>query len=196
MIDAEVKENNFLNVKIIGKVMFFIITILMIIFIIWGIKLGVFRDRNLLILYIKEFGLLAPICFVLLQIVQVILPVVPGGVSCIVGVMAFGPVMGFIYNYIGLVIGSCIAYFLANKYGLKLVEKLFKRETIDKYLKYIQRNYFSKIFWIGIFLPGLPDDLLCYIAGISKMTFRKFLIILLVGKPLSLLTYSLFMRFF
>ena len=196
MIDAEFKENNFLNIKLISKILVFIITVLMIIFIVLGIKVGVFRDRDLFVLYIKELGILAPICFVLLQIVQVILPVVPGGVSCIVGVMAFGPVMGFIYNYIGLVIGSCIAYFLANKYGLKLVEKLFKRETIDKYLKYIQRNYFSKLFWIGIFLPGLPDDLLCYIAGISKMTFQKFLIILLVGKPLSLLTYSLFINFF
>lgn len=197
MIEADIKEEvPSTSLNIIFKVLMIFIIIGVVTFVLYAIKLGIFQDKTLLIEYIKRFRILAPVCFILLQIFQVIIPVIPGGVSCLAGVLAFGPILGFVYNYIGLVIGSCMAYFLAKKYGLKLIEKLFKKETIDRYLKYIQKNYFSKIFWLSIFLPGLPDDLLCYVAGISKMKFDKFLVIILMGKPLSLLSYSLFMRFF
>lgn len=195
MLETEMKEEiPTSSLKPLIKLFAFFITIVISALVLCGIKLGIFQDKMLLINYINKFGILAPICFILLQIFQVVFPIIPGGVSCLAGVLAFGPLQGFIYNYIGLLIGSCLAYFLAQKYGLKLIETLFKKETINKYLKYIQGNYFPKIFWIGIFLPGLPDDLLCYIAGISNLKFKTFLIILLIGKPISLLTYSLFME--
>lgn len=182
------------GLKYLLKINIFLITSILIIIIIYSIKLSIFEDKSIFINYIKDFGILAPICFILLQIIQVIIPLIPGGVSSLTGVLAFGPVLGFIYNYIGIVIGSCIAYILAKRYGLRLIEKIFKEETINKYIKYIKNNYFYKIFIIGIFLPILPDDLLCYIAGISQISFKKFLIIILLGKPISLLTYSIFMK--
>ena len=108
------------------------------------------------------------------------------------GVLAFGPVWGFVYNEIGLIIGSVIAYFLAKRYGLKLIKSLFKQEQVDKYLGYIRNNKFEKVFFFGILLPGLPDDLLCYVSGLSNITFKRFLAIIVLGKPLGLLMYSAF----
>lgn len=180
--------------KPIIKIFTFSITIFITIIVLYAIKLGIFQDKNLFIDYIKNYGVFAPISFIILQIIQVIFPIIPSTFSCLAGVLAFGPITGFIYNYIGLLIGSCIAYFLAKKYGLNLIKKIFRKETIDKYLKYIEGNYFFKIFLIVIILPGFPDDLLCYIAGISNIKFKQFLSIILVGKPFSLLTYSLFMK--
>ena len=92
--------------------------------------------------------------------------------------------------------GSICAFYLSRKYGIKLIYKLFCKETIEKYLKYIQTNKFEKIFFWGIFLPGFPDDLLCYIAGISNMKFKRFLGIIIIGKPFALIMYSLFMNLF
>jgi len=184
------------KLKNIFKIITIIITILLIIFIIYGLKLGIFKDKEILVNYIKQFGLFAPLFFLLLQIIQVVFPVIPGGASCLAGVLAFGPVLGFVYNYLGLVIGSIIAFNLSRKYGLKLIKKLFSEETINKYLDYIRTNKFDKVFFLGIFLPGFPDDLLCYVAGVSKMSFKKFLIIILLGKPLALLFYSLFIELF
>ena len=141
-----------------------IMTILIVIFIIYGIKLGIFKDKNILIDYMKKFGVFAPLIFIFIQIIQVIFPVIPGGASCLAGVLAFGSVGGFIYNEIGLVIGSIAAYFLSKIYGLRLINSLFKKEQVDKYLNYIRTNKFEKVFLWGIVLPGLPDDLLCYVA--------------------------------
>lgn len=195
MLEANMtKEVKIMNLKRFLNLITIIITVIIIAFVIYGIKLGLFQDKTILINYIKDFGIYAPLIFIFFQIVQVIIPVIPGGISCLAGVLAFGPIFGFIYNYIGLLIGSCFAYFLAKKYGIKLIKKLFKKETIDKYLGYIQKDYFSKFFFIGIFLPGLPDDLLCYIAGMSRMNFQKFFIFIVLGKPISLLIYSMFMK--
>ena len=141
-----------------------IMTILVIAFIIYVIRIGIFRDKNVLIEYIKKFGIFAPTLFIFIQIIQVVFPVIPGGASCLAGVLAFGPVLGFIYNEIGLTIGSVIAYYLSKIYGLRLINSLFKKEQVDKYLNYIRTNKFEKVFLWGIVLPGLPDDLLCYVA--------------------------------
>ena len=195
MIETNLNENIQTNyLKHLFKFIAFLITLTIILFIIHALKLGIFEDKTILINYIEQAGILAPIFFIILQLTQVIIPIIPGGMGCVAGVLAFGPIIGFIYNYIGIIIGSIIAYHLSKKYGLKLIEKLFPKAIINKYQKHISSNNFKKIFFIGILFPGLPDDLLCYIAGISSMNFKTFITIILIGKPISLLMYSLFMH--
>lgn len=55
--------------------------------------------------------------FVFIQIVQVVIPIIPGGISCLAGVILFGAGMGFVYNYVGICIGSVIAFLIAKAYG-------------------------------------------------------------------------------
>ena len=192
VIDTKVNESSFL--KCLFRLVVFIVMVTSILFVGYGLKLGFFDDKMLLVNYIKNFGLLAPFLFILLQLFQVVVPVIPGGISCLAGVLAFGPVWGFFYNYFGLILGSCVVYYLSRKYGLWLIHKFFKDETIDKYFNYIKNDLFEKIFFLGIMFPGLPDDLLCYMAGISSISFKKFFIYILIGKPVTLFMYSLFIN--
>lgn len=189
-------ENDGQNLKKVMTIITVIITILLVAFIIYAIKMNLLTSPELLVERIKSYGIIGPIIFLFIQTVQVVFPVIPGGASCLAGTLAFGPIEGFIYNYLGLTLGSIVAYMLSRNFGLPLIKKLFKEETINKYLKYIRTKKFEKIFFWGIFLPGAPDDLLCYISGISNLTFRKFLIIILLGKPLTLIFYSLFVNLF
>lgn len=184
-------EKNNVAFKLGIKITTIIITILLCIFIIYGLKEGIFSSNKELVIYMKKLGIIAPLLFIIIQIIQVVFPVIPGGASCAAGVLAFGPIWGFIYNYIGLCLGSILAFLISRKYGMKIIHKLFKEETIDKYLSYIHEHKFDKIFFWGIFLPGAPDDLLCYIAGITKMKLKTFIIIIILGKPLALLGYSI-----
>lgn len=187
MSDVKIKNN---ALKILIQVCTILFTIAIILFIIYGIKEGIFSSNKTMLQYIKKMGFIAPLIFILIQIIQVIFPVIPGGASCLAGVIAFGPIEGFLYNYIGLCLGSVLAFLFSRKFGMKLIQKLFKQETIDKYMHYIQEHKFDKIFFWGIFLPGAPDDLLCYIAGITSMNLKTFIAIILFGKPLALIGYS------
>ena len=189
------KEND-TTLKKVMTIITVIVTILLVAFIIYALKMNLLNDSDLLLKRIKSYGLIAPLIFLLIQIVQVVFPVIPGGASCLVGVLAFGPIEGFIYNYVGLTLGSIVSFFLSRNFGLPLINKLFQKETVDKYLGYVRTKKFEKIFFLGIFLPGTPDDLLCYIAGISGLTFFRFLFIILIGKPFTLIFYSLFTNLF
>ncbi len=184
------------KLKKIMTIITVITTILLVCFIFYGLKVGFFESNDVLVKQIKQYGLLGPCFFLLIQIVQVIFPVIPGGASCLAGVLAFGPLEGFIYNYVGLCIGSLVAFYISKQYGLPLIYKMFREETIQKYLKYVQSKRFETVFFWGILLPGAPDDLLCYIAGISGIDVKKFIMIILLCKPLTLIFYSCFMKYF
>lgn len=105
-------------------------TMLLMLFILYGVKLGLLQDKQILVDYMKTFGIGAPLFFIFLQMVQVVFPVIPGGASCFSGVLAFGPVLGFVYNYVGLVLGSLVAFSLSRRYGLKLVRTFLKKRQL------------------------------------------------------------------
>ena len=182
--------------KLILNILTIIGIVSVIFFVYFAVKERWFLDNEILLTKIKSFGLLAPLCFILIQMVQVVLPVIPGGASCLVGVMAFGAVGGFIYNYVGLVLGSICSFLLSRKFGMSIINKLFKEKDIKKALDKINNSKYDLIFFLIILLPGLPDDLFCYISGITKMSLKKFTLIILIGKPLTLLVYSICFQFF
>lgn len=111
--------------------------------------------------YMKGFGIAAPLMLTLFQAVQVVIPVLPGYLGCVAGAIAFGSMTGFWCNYIGISLGSVIAYFLAKKYGIDIVTAMF------------------------------PDDFLCYFSGLMKMNSKKFIWIIILGKPWCILAYSI-----
>ena len=155
-------------------------------------KTGVFSSQEKLRDFIADFGVAGGLMFVFIQIVQVVIPIIPGGVSCLAGVILFGAGMGFVYNYVGICIGSVIAFLIARAYGKPLLEKMFEPKLIEKYESWTQtQNRFAKLFALAIFLPVAPDDFLCYLAGTTNMSLKMFTVIILLGKPCSIAAYSL-----
>ena len=145
--------------KLILNILTIIGIVAVIFFIYFAVKERWFLDNEILLTKIKSFGLLAPLCFILIQIVQVVLPVIPGGASCLVGVMAFGAVGGFIYNYVGLVLGSICSFLLSRKFGMSIINKLFKEKDIKKALDKINNSKYDLIFFLIIIAFQLKKTL-------------------------------------
>lgn len=160
-------------------------------FTIYGMKMNLFTSQEALEAFLTPFGIWGPILFVGIQVVQVVVPIIPGGVSCLGGVLLFGPIWGFVYNYIGICIGSICAFLISRHLGMEAVERAAGKEKYGKYLKWMQNGTFDKLFTFAIFFPAAPDDLLCYLAGVTKMSLKKFVIIILLAKPASIALYSL-----
>ncbi len=180
-----------IDLKLIINAITIIGTIITFILLYIAIKEEIFTSEEKLKLLLDKCGYLAPLIFVFIQIVQVIIPLIPGGVSQAVGVLVFGPFWGFIYNYIGIVIGSIIVFLLARKYGMPLIKKMFKKELIDKYIGWLDKGKkFEKFFAFAIFLPVAPDDFLCYLAGVTKITVKKYIAIIVLLKPFTIAMYS------
>lgn len=152
---------------------------------------GYFTDSTKLQALLNQTGIFAPLLFILLQIFQVIIPIIPGGASSALGIVAFGPIWGFVYNYAGLVIGSILAFLLVKKYGKTFILKVCDQKTYDKYIGWLDKGKkFDRFFAAAIFFPCAPDDILCMIAGLTSMTLKKFSMIIILGKPLALIAYS------
>ncbi|KRN04671.1 TVP38/TMEM64 family protein [Holzapfeliella floricola] len=155
-------------------------------------SLGIFNSQEAMQAYLSDKQVTGPFIFILIQIIQVVFPVIPGGITLVVGVVFFGPFWGFWYNYIGIGIGSIINFFLARYYGKEFILKIVSEKTYNKYIgKVKNQRAFDWFFALAILFPVAPDDLLCLIAGLTKMSFKKFLMVIILLKPWTILVYSL-----
>ena len=143
-------------------------------------------------LYMKGFGVGAPFILTLFQAFQVVVPVLPGYLGCAAGAVAFGSTTGFLCNYIGISLGSIMAYFLARKYGMEIVLAMFPKKQYDKWSVRIEKSKAYDVFlFVATLLPLFPDDFLCYFSGLIKMNWKKFVWIIILGKPWCILGYSI-----
>lgn len=162
-----------------------------VVYILYTLKIGVFNSKQSFSNYINSFGVFSIIVFIVIQVISIVFPVLPTSLGCVVGVILFGPLEGFIYNYIAICLGSILAFALARIYGSSLVKKLIPSVLYEKYIdKTKNKKAFEKAFALAIFFPGAPDDILCYIAGLSSIETSKYILIILVGKPVSIALYS------
>lgn len=153
---------------------------------------GNFNSVKSLQEYIGTFGLYGPIVLTGFQFLQVIIPVLPGMVGCAVGSILFGTAWGFWCNYIGICVGSLAAYYLARKFGIDIVLMMFPQKTYDKWSRIFKKSrYFAAFLFVATLLPLFPDDFLCYFSGLVRMNWRKFVWIILLGKPWCILAYCI-----
>ena len=158
----------------------------------WGWQAGVLTSQERLEALVAGCGAAGALLFTVFQAVQVVVPILPGGLGCLAGVLLFGPVRGFVYNYVGICAGSLLAFAVARTCGKPLLTLLFSQRTIDRYSRWAEeKDRFSHLFALAIFLPVAPDDFLCYLAGTTDMTWRRYTAIILLGKPFALALYSL-----
>lgn len=153
---------------------------------------GKFDSVDTLQKYIAGFGLMAPVILTAIQAAQVVLPILPGFLGCVVGAVMFGCMGGFWCNYIGISVGSIIAFLLARRYGQGLVSRMFPGKRYEKWADWAAKSKsYTGILFLGMVLPLFPDDYFCYFTGVTNMSVRKFVTIIVLGKPWCIFVYSL-----
>jgi len=139
---------------------------------------------------ISSFNKKAVFLFILLQFLGVLVLPVPGVVSIGAGILSFGLFKGAFYSLIGILLGSLTAFFIGKKFGYKFVSFLVGKDNLDKGMKMI--NGKDKLLLTIMFLfPFFPDDLLCFIAGLSSIDYKYFLIMIFITRTISIFTVSL-----
>jgi uncharacterized membrane protein YdjX (TVP38/TMEM64 family) len=131
--------------------------------------------------WLKSFGSAAPLVFIFIQCFQVVFAPIPGEATGFLGGYLFGIPAGFLYSTIGLTVGSVAAFLLGRWLEIHFVEKIVKRETLEKFDFIIERQGAFLSFLLFL-IPGFPKDYLCFILGLSQMPLRVFLIIATIGR--------------
>ena len=167
--------------KIILQFIFFLIILVGATIIFWKPLTQLLSNAEDIREFIRGFGILAPVIFIVIVILQVLLAPIPGQVAGLAGGYTFGIILGTVYSMIGLILGSFIAFSLSRKFGRPFVEKVINKKTLNKYDKIISKKGLPVLFLIYL-LPALPDDAICYIAGLTKIKIRALVIISAIGR--------------
>jgi Uncharacterized conserved protein len=135
-----------------------------------------FRD------FILSYGRISALVFILFQILQVVIAVIPGEVVQIAGGYIFGTFMGTVYSLIGIIIGYIIVFFTVRLFGFRLVKQLVSEKDLEKFYKLINSPGSEFVIFLLFFLPGIPKDVLVYICGLTPVKPLQFFIIVIIAR--------------
>lgn len=149
----------------------------------------VIRDEEEFRAFLERAGVWMSLVFIALQFLQVVILPIPSTVTVVAGSALFGPLLGSIYSLIGILLGSFTAFAVGRFAGYRVVAWLVGKETLDTWLKKIKGK--DKIFLSAMFvLPVFPDDVLCFVAGLSSMSFGLFALVIVISRILAIFTTS------
>ncbi|MEM5947048.1 TVP38/TMEM64 family protein [Spirochaetia bacterium 38H-sp] len=167
----------------IFPVFIFVIFLLVFLVVVFAPDLwSIISDSKKISALIKDWGIWAPVGFIIFQILQVIIFIIPGEVAQISGGFIFGPFLGFLYSVIGIALGSSFNYFIAKFSGRSFIEDLVGKKEIENFDTFILKKRTESIFFILFIIPGIPKDILCYVAGLGNINFPSFLIISMLAR--------------
>lgn len=139
---------------------------------------------------LDSYGALAPLAFITLVIIQILIPYIPGEPFELLAGYMFGSFKGTILCLVSGSIASCIIILLVRKYGEKILNVFFNSKEHNK-IKFLRQKKYFFLFAILFIIPGTPKDLLCYVAGLSDYDLIPLIIVTSIGRIPSIVTSTI-----
>ena len=141
---------------------------------------------------IDTYPLLAPITFILLRSLAIIIPPIPGAYLDVAGIAAFGWWYGFVLAEAGIMLGAVVAFSIARRFGEPVVARFAVLQNVVEWEKRLSEK---KKFW-ALVLIRLPTnsifDYISYAAGLMRIGFFKFFLSTLIGNVPGLFIFFYF----
>ena len=117
--------------------------------------------------FVEGTGLWAPVVFVFLYAAGVCL-FLPGTLLTALGAAIFGPYFGFVYVWLGAMLGSSLAFFIGRYLGRDFAASLIG-DRLKKYDEAIARNGFATVLYLRlVYFPFTPMN---FGMGLTKVRF-------------------------
>ncbi|WNB92766.1 TVP38/TMEM64 family protein [Bacillus sp. NEB1478] len=130
--------------------------------------------------WMLSFGIMAPIIYLLLNIVRP-LTLFPISVLSLAGGLAFGTFWGTVYTVFSATAGAVISFYLSKYLGARwLKKKISSTDRIEKWQNEIKKKGFYYIFILRV-IPIINFDLVSYVSGISRLKLKPYIFATLLG---------------
>ncbi len=147
-----------------------------------GPLLALFKSPETVRDWIEGAGIWAPVAFMSLQVLQVVVFVIPGEIVQVAGGFAFGLWMGTLWSIVGITAGSLVNFAVGRILGRPFVLALFGQEKLAAVDRATASGRAAAGFFLLFAIPGIPKDALTYVAGASKLGFLSFLAVSGLGR--------------
>lgn len=147
-------------------------------------SLATYEGRANFSVKIKSLGLPGAFLILLLEICKIVVVFLPGEPIELLSGMCFGPVVGTLIIYIGVVLTTVLIYKAVKKYGMALVEDIVPEDKFKK-IQEMLKNKAAAVettLFVLYFLPLVPKDFLTYIGSLLPIRLSKFLFITLFAR--------------
>lgn len=129
--------------------------------------------------FLKNAGWLAPLVYMFLRVVAIVVTVVPNAPLDIAGGMLFGPFWGTIYSLLGSEAGAIACFLLARNLGREAITRFLHRDIT--FSDRIARRQLAYIVLFARLEPVFSFALVSYGAGLTGISLRAFAISTLIG---------------
>ena len=121
-----------------------------------------------------------------IQLASVVIAPIPSNITAAAGAYLFGLWPSFLLTWGAVALGSAIVFILARVLGQKFAGQFVGEMLSERYLDVIRRK--RDVFLLLAFLfPFFPDDLLCILAGLTDISFKRFFLLVVIARPWGLL---------
>lgn len=143
-----------------------------------------FSDRNAVASAMEQIGIWGPVTLFALFIFQVFIAFIPGQALMVACGYLYGFWGGFLLSWISLVAGGELAFVLARRYGRPFAERWVSPQVL---LRWDQAAEGQGIvfFSLSLVLPLIPNDAMCYVAGLGKISRPRFVTANLLGRGMA-----------
>lgn len=150
-----------------------------------------FKDIESLRNKILSYGNMSYFIYILINFLQTTIIPISNIPTIMAGEMIFGPFLAATLATVGVLIGSMVSFAIGKVFGKKAIEWVIGKETVDKYLA-MTKNKEKWVVFAILLLPGFPDDIICMIAGVTSMSWKFFIISILITRtiPSYMIAYS------
>lgn len=131
------------------------------------------------------------VIFCLLEILNIVILPIPAILLHIAGASLFGSWVAFLLAFLSVFIGSVFVFSIGRIFGKKVVNWCIGKKSTEKYRKILNKKGEIAFIFMQI-LPFFPDDVLCFVAGISNMSWKFFILIMLTIRPIYIILACFF----
>ena len=143
-------------------------------------------SAELLQAYIDRWAPYSQLVFFLLQFASVVLAPIPSNITAAAGGVLFGTITAFLLTAVAVLAGSMLVFVLARGLGQTFADRFMSQRVSERYLTLIREKRDSFLVLAFLF-PFFPDDLICILAGLTDISWKRFLIIAVLTRPWGLL---------
>ena len=155
-----------------------------------GDILAIISDREQVMNYVKSFGSFGPIVLFTLLFAQVFVAVIPGHAVMMTGGYVYGFATGVAITAVSTILASQLAFLVARNYGRSLIDRLASPQIIERWDK-LSANQGALFYFFAFVLPIFPSDLMCYVAGLGKISPARFFLANVLGRMLCAVSITL-----